>query len=72
MANDAQKTFTKTQVLKMLDTVAVLLGYAEREADKRPAGRERPLMPSSFRRKVSALVTESEKRIAIIRVEEVV
>ncbi|MEE8138578.1 MAG: hypothetical protein V3T81_06885 [Thermoanaerobaculia bacterium] len=71
MANDAQKTWTKGNVLKLLDAVEVLLGYAEREVDRVPSGRQMHVMPASFRRKISALVTESAKRIAIIRAEEV-
>ena len=72
MANDAQKTWTKTNVVKLLDAVEVLMTYAKSDADKVPAGRQMHVMPASFRQKVSALGVETAKRIAIIRAEEVV
>ena len=71
MANDAQKTWTKTNVVKLLDAAEVILGFAKADADRVPAGRQMHVMPASFRQKVRALVTETERRIAAIKAEEV-
>ncbi len=63
----------KTEMLKVLDAVEVILGQVEMMADKPQTGQHtRPMMPRAFRRRVGGLVTEFHKRVALIRVEEVV
>ncbi len=72
MATDGQKSFRRTEMLKVLDAVEVILGQVEMMAVKPQTSQHtRPLMPAGFRRKVSALVTETNKRITAIKAEEV-
>lgn len=72
MANDAQKTYRKTEILKVLDAVEVILGQVEVMANKPQTSQHtRPLMPAAFRRRVSGLVTEVNKRALAIKAEEV-
>ena len=66
-----QASMYRTQVLKLLDGASAMLEVAEERADKRADGRMRPLLPPGFRRKVSALVVDYNKRVAAIRTEEV-
>ncbi len=72
MANDAQRTYRKTEMLKVLDAVEVILGQVEIMGDKPQSSQHtRPMMPATFRRRVSGLVTEVDKRVALIRAEDV-
>ena len=71
MANDAQKTFYRTRVVKLLETAGVILALAEEQADHKPAGRARPILPAGWRNRVGALVIDFEKRKAIILADEV-
>ncbi len=48
-----------------------LAKIAEEQSDIRADGRTRPLLPAPFRRKVSALVLELDKRVTAIKAEEV-
>ena len=66
-----QASMYRTQVLKLLDGAVALLEVAEERADKRAEGKARPLLPVPFRRKVSALVLELDKRVTAIKAEEV-
>lgn len=71
MSNDAQKAFYRTRVVKLLDTVGVLLSLAEEQANYTPQSRSRPVMPAGFRRKVGALVIETDRRKRSILAEDV-
>ena len=66
-----QASMYRTQVLKLLDGAAALLEVAKERADGRSIDRVRPLLPAGFRRKVSALVVDYDKRVAALRTEEV-
>ncbi len=66
-----QAAWYRTRVLKLLDGALANIEVAEMVADSRAEGRTRPLLPAPFRRKVSALVLELDKRVASIKAEEV-
>ena len=66
-----QASMYRTQVLKLLDGAAALLEVVEERANNRPDGKARHLLPAGFRRKVSALVSHYNKRVAAITTEEV-
>ncbi len=66
-----QAAYHRTRVLGLLATAMELAKIAEEQSDIRAEGRTRPLLPAPFRRKVSALVLELDKRVKAIKAEEV-
>ena len=66
-----QASFYRTRTLKLLDAAETCISIAEQQADYTPAGRSRPLLPADFRRRVTALRGEVDKRMTAIRDVEV-
>ena len=71
MANDAQKTFRRTRIVKLLDGAEALLEVAREEANHTQSGRQRPLMPAGFRQRIGGLIVEFDKRKRAILAEDV-
>ncbi len=66
-----QASYHRTRVLGFLTTAIELAKVAEEQSNNKAEGRSRPLLPAPFRRKVSALVLEMDKRVRAIKAEEV-
>ena len=66
-----QASYHRTRVLGFLVTAMELAKIAEEQSDIKAEARTRPLLPAPFRRKVSALVLELDKRVTAIKAEEV-
>ena len=66
-----QTSFYRTRVLRLLDAASVVVSMAEEQSDHKPEGRSRPLLPADFGRRVGALVSDLDKRVAAIRDVEV-
>lgn len=66
-----QAAFWRTRVLTLLTAATVIMSIAERKSDHRETGRSRPVLPADFRRRVSTLTVEVDKRVKAIQAVEV-
>ncbi len=66
-----QASFHRTRTLKLLDAAETCISIAEEQAAHTPTGQSRPLLPADFRRRVTSLAVDLDKRLTTIREVEV-